>query len=98
MAEKEVRWTLKAINDRIDILDYWIERNKSKTYSIKLDKLFERATSQISKHPKSGKISDHEDIRVKVVQHYLIFYQIQSDFIYVVRLWDSRRNPRELTL
>lgn len=55
MDEKEIKWSLKAIHDKIDVLDYWINRNKSKTYSQKLDKLFEKALASTAINPESGK-------------------------------------------
>lgn len=61
MAKKEIKWTLKAIHDKLDILDYWIERNKSKTYSEKLDKLFDKSIESISIHPEQGKKTNYKD-------------------------------------
>ncbi len=98
MDEKEIRWSLKAIHDKIEILDYWINRNNSKTYSRKLDRLFDKKLSSAAKNPGSGKNTDYKDIRIKIVSNYLIFYRIQEKYIEVVRIWDSRRNPRSLNL
>ena len=98
MDEKEIRWSFKAIHDKIDILDYWINRNKSKTYSRKLDRLFDRKLSSAAKNPETGKRTDYKDIRLKILSHYLIFYRIQEKYIEVVRIWDSRRDPRRLNL
>lgn len=55
MAGKEIRWTLRAIHDKLDILDYWIVKNRSKTYSEKLDLLFDNALESLSFHPESEK-------------------------------------------
>jgi hypothetical protein len=35
MAKKEIKWSLKAIHDKIDILEYWIDRNKIKDLQYK---------------------------------------------------------------
>ena len=88
----------KAIHDKIDILDYWIERNKSKTYSIKLNKLFDKSIYSLSNYPEQGKKSDYKNIRIKIVQQYLIFYLNKEDHIEIVRIWDARRNPKELKI
>ncbi|MGF1638893.1 MAG: type II toxin-antitoxin system RelE/ParE family toxin [Cyclobacteriaceae bacterium] len=98
MDEKEIRWSLKAIHDKIDILDYWINRNKSKTYSQNLDRLFDTKLSSTAKNPESGKKTDYKNIRIKIVTHYLLFYIIQEKYIEVVRIWDARRNPKNLNL
>jgi plasmid stabilization system protein ParE len=98
MDEKEIRWSLKAIHDKIDILYYWINRNKSKTYSQKLDRLFDKKLKSTAKNPESGKKTDYKSIRIKIVSHYLIFYRIQETSIEVVRIWDSRRDPKSFNL
>ena len=98
MAENKIVWSLKALQDKTDILQYWIERTKSKTFSVKLDILFDKALQQISLYPDSGKKTDYKDIRIKIVRHYLIFYRIGEDSIQVVRIWDSRKDPKKLSI
>ena len=98
MAKKEVKWSLKAIHDKIDILDYWIERNKSKNYSIKLNKLFDKSINNLADFPEQGKKSDYKNIRIKIVRHYLIFYLIKEDYLEIVRIWDARRNPKSIKI
>lgn len=51
---KKLIWSKQALQDRKDILDYWINRNKSKTYSIRLNHLFIDAIKIITKHPNIG--------------------------------------------
>ncbi len=95
---KKIVWSLKAIHDKIDILEYWIDRTKSKTFSIKLDILIDKALQQISQYPDSGKTTDYKDVRIKIVRHYLIFYRIVDDSIQVIRIWDSRQDPKKLKI
>lgn len=52
---KKVIWSLRAQTDRKDILRYWIQRNKSNYYSVRLNKLFEEAANLISVFPNVGK-------------------------------------------
>lgn len=51
---KKLIWSKQALQDRKDILDYWINRNKSKTYSIRLNNLFIDAIKIIAEHPNIG--------------------------------------------
>lgn len=37
---REIIWTKRAQNDRYSIFNYWNKRNKSKSYSQKLNNLF----------------------------------------------------------
>ncbi len=55
MAPRKINWTNKANLERQDILEYWINRNKSKIFSIKLNKLFVDGTKQIAKNPLIGR-------------------------------------------
>ncbi len=90
MAGKEVVWTAKALEDKIAILEYWIVRTRSKSYSIKLEKRIAEAESTIAQYPESGKYTDYNIIRIRIVSHYLIFYRIETTQIQIVPLWDAR--------
>ena len=98
MVKKEIKWTLKAFHDKLDILDYWIDRNKSKTYSEKLHKLFDKSLQSLSILPEQGKKTNYKNIRIKIVRQYLIFYLIQEQHIEVVRIWDARRDPKKIII
>lgn len=54
MAAKLI-WSINASTTRKNILEYWAERNKSKIYSKKLNRLFTDSARQISEFPLSGK-------------------------------------------
>jgi toxin YoeB len=95
---KEIRWSLRADQDRLDILEYWTNRNRSTAYSIKLDKLFRASLVQIVEHPESGKPTNFQFVRIKIVRDYLIYYQITPDHIEIITIWDSRRNPKKFRL
>jgi addiction module RelE/StbE family toxin len=94
---KTVVWSFRAQNDRKRIFKYWDKRNKSRFYSIKLNKLFEEAVEIIAKHPKIGKLTNYEDIRIKIVRDYLIIYQEFENEIHILRIGNSYQNPANLT-
>ncbi|MFW5831129.1 MAG: type II toxin-antitoxin system RelE/ParE family toxin [Prolixibacteraceae bacterium] len=89
-------WTVQAQYDRIQILSYWKERNKSTEYSRKLDRLFRESVRFIKKYPLIGKPTDLQNVRLKIVRNYLIVYEIKKETIIILRIWDSRRNPGKL--
>ncbi len=78
---KRVIWTKNAQQERMGILEYWLERNKSKTYSIKLDNLFKESINLLKIRPDIGKKTDIENVRIKIVREYLIFYESTPDLI-----------------
>jgi plasmid stabilization system protein ParE len=96
MAAKKVIWSIRAQQDRIAILEYWINRNKSKTYSQKLYHLFNQAVDLIAEHPHIGRPTSFQNVKFKVVRKYQIFYEELQDRIEILLIWDSRRNPETL--
>ena len=95
---KKVTWTYRALQDRLEILEYWNSRNKSKTYSSKLYKAFANHIKLIAQAPEIGKPSEFADVRFIIVIDYLIYYSNQANHIEIVAIWDSRRNPVKLKL
>jgi addiction module RelE/StbE family toxin len=93
---KEVIWSLRAQNDRKEILDYWRQRNKSSTYSKKLNELFKESIKIILDFPQIGKVTDDTKARVKVVRDYLIIYEETETQIFILTIWDSRQDPEKL--
>lgn len=90
---KKIIWSRLAQNNRIQILDYWITRNKSVSYSKKLNIVFEETALLISKHPKIGKKTDVPDVRIKIVKDYFFTYRETENRIEILTIWDSRQDP-----
>lgn len=93
---KQVIWSFRAQEDRKNILEYWRQRNKSNTYSEKLDKRFREAIRIIQDFPQIGKLTDDSKARIKVLKDYLIIYEETDNSIILLTIWDSRQDPREL--
>ncbi len=92
---RKIIWSANAKADKIEILDYWIKRNKSNTYSKKLNLLFKEAINLVAKNPTLGHVTIKENVRVKIVKQFLIIYEITEDSIHIHFLFDIRRNPEE---
>jgi plasmid stabilization system protein ParE len=93
---KKVIWSLRAQSDRKNILEYWRQRNKSDSYSKKLDDRFREAINIIKDFPQIGKLTDDQKARVKVVKDYLLIYEDAVDTIIILTIWDSRQDPGKL--
>ncbi len=52
---KKIIWSKLALQDKFEILDYWEERNKSKTYSIKLNRIFNANVKIVCDFPMIGR-------------------------------------------
>ncbi len=97
MAYKIV-WTEKANIERLRILQFWVENNKSSVFSLKLDKLFIAAIRDLSKKTNIGRKTEFENVRVKVVREYLIFYETVKQDLVILSVWDGRRDTRTLKI
>jgi toxin YoeB len=92
---KQIIWSRLAHNDRLNILDYWIKRNKSTAYSKRLNQIFENTAELISKHPKIGKQTEIQRVRFKIVKDYLFTYRETDETIEILTIWDSRQDPEK---
>ena len=73
----------------------------SKQYSIYLDNAFKEVVSNIKIFPNIGKKYNdlpEKGIRYFIKDYYQIFYHETSDSIDILHVWDSRRNPEDLSL
>ncbi|OWK73314.1 hypothetical protein CBW16_11255 [Flavobacteriaceae bacterium JJC] len=88
----KIIWSSKAVSDKKSIFEYWTSRNKSPSYSIKLNQLFELKLQQISDNPFSGITTEMENIRAILVEDYYLYYSLNADQIRILRIWDARQN------
>ena len=93
---KQITWTKRAQNDRKQILQYWRVHNQSNAYSRKLNELIRKAIKLVAAHPHIGRSTDIENVRIKLVRDYLIFYQEAKERIFILSIWDTRRNPEDV--
>jgi len=96
MAGRNVVWTRTADMQFVGILEYWVHRNKSNTYSKKLVSLVSKTTKQIAENPNLFKATNYKDIRVAPLNQYSIFYKTYSDQIIILAFWDNRQDDKKL--
>ena len=90
---RRIEWTHEAQKSKLDILQYWVNRNKSNVFAKKLNKLIYDSLKTIVKFPDLGRPTEISDIKYIIVRDYDIFYRELTDSIHVLLIWDSRRNP-----
>jgi toxin YoeB len=93
---KRLIWSNEAKDCRQEIFEFWNQQTGSKVYSRKLNTLFNEAAKLISNFPKIGRISDFENVRVKNMKQYQLFYRETESQIQILLVWDTRRDPDEL--
>ena len=98
MAKRKIVWSHRARIKLLMILEFYTERNKSKTYSKKLYTKFNKELSLLLKQPEIGIKTELETVRGLIVDEFILFYEVTSEMIIVHTLWDSRQNPTELKI
>ena len=95
MVGRKIEWSSDAKNDLLDILNFYIERNKSKYYSIKLNSKINRSIQQIARNPILGIKTEFDSVRALITGDYQIIYEIFDQLILIIMIWDCRRNPKD---
>ncbi len=98
MVARKIIWSNSAKIKLYEILKYFAERNKSKTYSEKLYKKFNKEIRLLIKHPDLGIRTEIESIRGLIIGDYILFYQVTDEAIIIHTLWDSRQNINDLKI
>jgi plasmid stabilization system protein ParE len=95
---KRIIWSTKAERIFTEILEFYIERNGSKSFSRKLNSEILALLSILSKRPFLGMKTDITNVRVFVKKDYKIFYQIEDKSLVVLLVWDCRQSPENIRL
>ena len=96
MAKRNVIWTRTADIQFVGILEYWVKRNKTNTYSKKLVKSVSERTKQIAEKPLIYKSADFDDTRVASLGNFSIYYKVFDEKIIITAFWDNRQDPKKL--
>jgi plasmid stabilization system protein ParE len=91
MAKRKIVWSNRAKIRLYAFLDFYIVRNKSKTYSIKLQKLISKEVNLLLKQPDVGLKTSEDTTRGLIIGNYIVYYEITEDKIIIHTLWDSRQ-------
>ena len=98
MVKRQIIWTHRANEERKEILSYWIQRNKSKVFSSKLNKLIIESLRLTAQFPETGRKTTLDNVRVKIVREYLLFYEVTDTALIILSIWDNRRDEKSLKI
>jgi plasmid stabilization system protein ParE len=93
MAQRTIIWSRRATIKLYSILEFYILRNKSKTYSTKLFRKINKEIKLLRNNPDLGIKTTEETIRGLIIESYIIYYQVTENEIIIHSIWDSRQNP-----
>lgn len=94
----KIIWSVEALKDLKEIFDYlelkWTER-EMKSFARKLGRQIEIIKSQPLIYPQSRK----KNIRRAVISRQTtLYYELSTDEIRIVSLFDNRKDPKKLTI
>ena len=98
MAKRKVIWSHRARIKRYEILQYYLERNKSNIYPKKLNDRINKAIRLLVKFPDLGIKTDIEGVRGLIIDNYILFYEVTEELIIVHYIWVTRQDPDNLTI
>jgi plasmid stabilization system protein ParE len=98
MAKRKIVWSHRAKIKLFEILEFYIKRNQSKTYSVKLYRSIYKEVKLLLKHPDLGLKTTEDSTRGLIIGSYIVFYEIADDKIIIHSIWDSRQNPDSRTI
>jgi plasmid stabilization system protein ParE len=93
MAKRKIVWSDRAKKRLYGILEFYIERNKSKSYSIKLFKLLNKEVKLLLKYPDLGPKTSEESVRGLIIDTFIVYYEVTEDKIIIHTIWDCRQDP-----
>jgi len=95
MVKFKIDWSVEARLDLVDILEFYIKRNGTPAYSIKLNAKINRSIKLLSKNPFIGTQTDYDSVRTLITGDYQIIYEIFDQLIFIIMIWDSRKRPED---
>jgi plasmid stabilization system protein ParE len=98
MAKRKIIWSHRAEIKLFKILEFYAERNKSRTYSAKLYQRLNKELKILLKQPDIGLNTEIESVRGLIVDDYILFYEYDNEKIIVHTIWDCRQNPDDLRI
>ena len=91
MAGKQIIWSDRARNEFNEILEFFVERNGTPTYSIKLLDQTQNLMNTLSKNELIGRLASNKRTRIIPFKEYLIFYEVNDQYINILSFWDNRQ-------
>lgn len=98
MGKRQIIWSHIAQIKLFKILNFYSDRNKSKTYSIKLYHRINRELKILLKQPNIGLSTGLNSVRGLIIDNYILFYEYDSNRIIIHSIWDCRQNPYDLII
>ena len=94
MAKRKIVWSADSSNDLYEIMDFYNNRNKSKTYSQKLYKNIQHKLKTLDFSIALPQKTSDKKLFYFTVKHIFVGFDIVDNDFNVVLVIDDRRNPK----
>jgi plasmid stabilization system protein ParE len=91
----EIRWTIEADGHLDEIIDY-LERNWSEKEIIQFYDRLEESLQLISSNTFKVSIRKPNTHEFLLAPHTTIFYEFNESYVYILALWQNRKDPKKL--
>jgi plasmid stabilization system protein ParE len=98
MGKRKIIWSHRAEIRLFEMLAFYAERNKSRTYSAKLYQKLNKELQILLKQPDIGLNTEIESVRGLIVDDYILFYEFDNAKIVIHTIWDCRQSPDDLII
>ena len=98
MSRKLLRWQDEAVRDLEKAHEYLFERNPEAAR--RFAQSIVEAAERLREYPEMGPVA--RDLRPEgryrswICGHHRLIYRIDAEVIWLLRVWDTRRNPEDL--
>lgn len=93
---KRIVWSQEAEEDFNKTLSFYAERNGNKLYSKKLARETLEVIDKLREHPLLGRSSIDKKVRILGQGIFQIYYEIKSESIVILVVWEMRRDPENV--
>lgn len=92
----DVIWSTSSEKEFINTLKFWIEKNQSNNYSLKLFAEVIKLSEILSEYPNLGLKSTYKTNRIIITSNFKLIYEATKTQIKIKRFFDARRNPKSI--
>jgi len=96
MDKREIIWFSRARLEMLEILEYYFKHNGTMTFSKKLNSTLRNRIRLLANQAEIGAHTDILNIRSLKEGNFSIFYEIKTESIEILTIWDNRQNPANL--
>ncbi len=95
MAKSKIVWSNRAKKRLYGILEFYIGRDKSKTFAIKFHKLLKKEVKLLVKFPELGIKTTEDRVRGLVADKCIVFYEVTGDKIIIHTISDTSESSSQ---